>query len=452
MDKFIKEKIALSDKDYTSGTTIFIKKDDTGAGVGAGYTVEIYNNGTKIDTMHKDTRAETLDVIKQYKQQYNTSRSFQNEIEVFVTYPEKDSVYEDNKKDNKEEEKLEASMNNMLMKQAGYIEQLLNRITNPESPIKIRTAEELPMPDDNINVSNESVAGEIVNKLTVFAKKIIDSSADESSKKNDLYNKLKGWLFKISDVIKKQESLNAEEIKKIINSKLKEITNKPEFALLKETLEKSPGNLEGKNQLSAEENTPQETPQQPKAANLSKDFWKFASTIAGEVNVEDVFNYYIKENKIEDRKACWEIIEKDIEEAFSRTGMAFAEGNTNFAQTATNSIALNVSAGTLNEEKARLDILPIINTYIINELDAIKNGKESNKKMQLRNANSAKQLLNSISTDMETTFKKDKNITNHFVEPKRLQIYSNFIENLGIPQIVTNTYIKWRKNNTIPLM
>ena len=313
MDKFIKEKIALSDKDYTSGTTIFIKKDDTGAGVGAGYTVEIYNNGTKIDTMHKDTRAETLDVIKQYKQQYNTSRSFQNEIEVFVTYPEKDSVYEDNKKDNKEEEKLEASMNNMLMKQAGYIEQLLNRITNPEAPIKIRTAEELPMPDDNLNVSNESVADEIVQKLVAFAKKIIDSPADESSKKNDLYNKGKKWLFAVNDLLKKQESLNVEEIKKIIDNKLKEICNKPEFALLKETLEKQPGNLEGKNQLDTEGNTPQEM---PKAAQLSKDFWKFASTISGEVNVEDVFNYYIKENKIENRKACWEIIEKDIETAF----------------------------------------------------------------------------------------------------------------------------------------
>jgi hypothetical protein len=318
-NKFIKDKIALSDKDYASGTTIFVKKNDTGSGVGEGYTVEIYNNGTKIDTMHKDTRKDTLDVIKQYKEQYNTNRSFQNEIEVFVTYPEKDSVFEENKaeNENKEEQKSEASMNNVdaiLMKQAGYIEQLLNRITNPESPIKIRTAEELPMPDDDLNVSNESVANEIIEKLVAFAKKIIDSPADESSKKNDLYNKSKKWLFAVNDLLKKQESLNVEEIKKVINSKLKEIVIKPEFALLKETLEKQPGNLEGKNKLDTEGNTPQEM---PKAANLSKDFWKFASTISGESAIEDVFNYYIKENKIEDRKACWEIIEKDIETAFN---------------------------------------------------------------------------------------------------------------------------------------
>ena len=320
-NKFIKTRTGDNTPDYATGTTIFVKKVDEGAGVGKGYTVEIYNNGTKVDTMHKDTRSETLDVIKQYKQQYNTNRSFQNEIEVFVTYPEKDSVFEENKAENEnkvenQEQKSEASMNNvdaMLMKQAGYIEQLLNRITNPEAPIKIRTAEELPMPDDNLNVSNESVADEIVQKLVAFAKKIIDSPADESSKKNDLYNKGKKWLFAVNDLLKKQESLNVEEIKKIIDNKLKEICNKPEFALLKETLEKQPGNLEGKNQLDTEGNTPQEM---PKAAQLSKDFWKFASTISGEVNVEDVFNYYIKENKIENRKACWEIIEKDIETAF----------------------------------------------------------------------------------------------------------------------------------------
>ena len=102
-EKFIKDKIALSDKDYASGTTIFVKKNDTGSGVGKGYTVEIYNNGTKVETMHKDTRSDTLEVIKQYKQQYNTNRSFQNEIEVFVTYPEKDSVYEKNKIENHEQ-------------------------------------------------------------------------------------------------------------------------------------------------------------------------------------------------------------------------------------------------------------------------------------------------------------------------------------------------------------
>ncbi len=175
----INNKIALSDKDYASGTTIFIKKNDEGSGVGAGYTIEIYNNGTKVETIYKDTRNDTLDVIKQYKQQYNTNRSFQNEIEVFVTYPEKDSVFEENKKENdKKEHKSEASMNSvdtMLMKQAGYIEQLLNRITNPSEPVKIRTAEEeLPMPNDNINISNESVADEIINKLIPFAKKIID--------------------------------------------------------------------------------------------------------------------------------------------------------------------------------------------------------------------------------------------------------------------------------------
>ena len=329
-NKFIKTRTGDNTPDYATGTTIFVKKVDEGAGVGKGYTVEIYNNGTKVDTMHKDTRSETLDVIKQYKQQYNTNRSFQNEIEVFVTYPEKDTVYEDNKAENdkteiKEENKSEASMNiqqidDILMKQAGHIEMLLYKITNPESPVKIRIAEEMPMPNDNINASSESIAKEIFDKFVGFIKKIVDSPADDSSKKNDLYNKSKGWLFKVNDTLKKymdtNQEVTPEAIKENLNKMMNEFLKDPNNAKYKEyaenLLSKSPGNLEGKNQL----NTPQENPQEV-TAQLSADFWKFASTLAGEVNIEDVFNYYTKENKIEDRKAFWTVIEKDIETAFS---------------------------------------------------------------------------------------------------------------------------------------
>lgn len=338
-------------KEYATGTTIFIKKDDSGSEVGSGYTVEVYNNGTKTDTMHKDTRKETLDVIKQYKQQYNTNRSFQNEIEIFITYPEKDTVYEENKAENKDAPKIETNEKNIeeidekenkaastseafmkiqniddiLMKQAGHIEMLLNKITNPSAPVKIRIAEEMddfsmqPNEGDS-GASEDSIANEIFGKLKSYSVKIMNSGKEESELKNELYNKIKGWLFKIQDTIKKYSDANgALNVDTIINAIVEKIVSDPEFPeLAKEQLKKSAGSP-GTNQFSSTQETAQETAQElPKAAQLSANFWRFASTLKGEAAIEDVFNIYVEQNKIEDRKATWEVIENDIEIAFNK--------------------------------------------------------------------------------------------------------------------------------------
>ena len=213
------------------------------------------------------------------------------------------------------------SIDNILMKQAGHIEMLLNRITNPESPVKIRTAEEVEdfsmQPNEGSGADEEGIAGEIFEKLKAYSIKIVNSGKEESDLKNELYNKTKGWLFKIQDTIKKYSDMNgALNIDKIIDAVIENVVSDPDFPeLAKEQLKKSPGSP-GTNQFSPGAKTEEQAPVQ--ASQLSANFWKFASTLTGEVSIEDVFNYYIKENKIENRKACWEVIEQDIETAFNK--------------------------------------------------------------------------------------------------------------------------------------
>ncbi len=228
------------------------------------------------------------------------------------------------------------------------------------------------------------------------------------------------------------KKLLIEEIKKIIDTKLKETVNKPEFALLKETLEKKPGNLEGKNQLDTEGNTSQEVPQQEIKASMSNDFWKFASNLKGEYQIEDVFNYYVEENKIEDRKAFWNDIEKEIEVAFNKEGMAFSSGNDDATIHANSkNIALNFIAGTIDEQTAISQLMPIIRKYFINDFNVMKNKMDS-QKLQL------------ICTNLIGTFLNNEELKQHFVDPKRQKFYKNFLEK-NIPVIGQQIYNEWRK-------
>src|SRR5271157_5768557 len=118
------------DKATGVGTDLFIRKVRPGATVGFGYVIDVYENGVKQDTITKKTKADVFDTVKEFKAKYNTNRAFQNEIQYHVTYKTK-------------EERGETAMEDItksLLKKASVIQDLILRITSPDSPIKTRTA------------------------------------------------------------------------------------------------------------------------------------------------------------------------------------------------------------------------------------------------------------------------------------------------------------------------
>jgi len=123
---------------YTGiGTDLFVKKNAPGSRVGGGYTIEVFTNGVKTDEIHKKNKDEVKDLIREYKVRYNTDRAFQNEQQLHITYKTKEE----------RGETAMTSLDNILIKKASQIQNMLQRLLDPSTPIKVRQAVEEQVQD-----------------------------------------------------------------------------------------------------------------------------------------------------------------------------------------------------------------------------------------------------------------------------------------------------------------
>jgi hypothetical protein len=166
------------DKSTGVGADLFVRKVRPGASVGVGYVIDVYENGIKIDTITRRNKKEVKDVIDEYKSKYNTSRSFLNEQQVHVTYKTKEERGEIAMQDNIEK---------TLYKQADTIKTMLQKLLDPNIPIKIRTAEsdvmsgnidflpETKLPENSNgfdNPSEQEISKQIVTKLIEYFQEV----------------------------------------------------------------------------------------------------------------------------------------------------------------------------------------------------------------------------------------------------------------------------------------
>jgi chemotaxis protein CheY-P-specific phosphatase CheC len=213
------------------GTDIFIRKKAPGSQVGEGYIVDIYQNGVKTDSMEKNTKRETVELIQSFKDLYNTNRAFQNELQVHITYKTKEE----------RGETAMLSIDQTLLKQASDIQNLLSRILDPEIPIVIRTAADpvdiatqpapagtadqaglgnvtsvpsTPAPEgmqDNKAKIKKFMTDEIIKKFTTFVKKRYDEGRAEI---DEIFNPLRSWYSKLKKEIERWNQMSEEKLSK----------------------------------------------------------------------------------------------------------------------------------------------------------------------------------------------------------------------------------------------
>jgi len=286
-------------RDYSNGTVIFVQKIAPGAHIGEGYLVEIYENAIKVDEIKKRTKKDVYELIKDYKRQYNTNRAFQNEIEVFVTYPNKED----------RGETAMHTLDDILYKKAENIKNILKRVISPENPMILRNAEEnldsesvdsaiqTPSPSLEQNITEEELADTLYTKIKDFI------LSNQDKEKDEIYNKVKQWLFKVNDRLKiynnmvtanikeagSDSPIDYNKLKTLLIQKIDADSEIPDIGL--EVLNMKPGNLEGVNEDS-------DTPEQEKSGSTKTvnfidskklEFWKFASNVVGSNDLEDVF-------------------------------------------------------------------------------------------------------------------------------------------------------------------
>jgi len=236
MSKIIK--YADKAEEYTKttpgiGTDIFIRKKAPGAHVGEGYIVDIYENGVKTESFEVKTKKETIELIKNFKEKYNTDRAFQNEVQVHITYKTK-------------EERGEIAMiplDNKLLKQATLIQNLLQKKVDPELPLIVRKAQEelegissvptTPLPGEEAPKNTESIkqyiVNEIVKKYTSFVKAQSDTGKTEI---DEIFNPLRQWYTKLGDTIREWnnmsegKALSKEDVKDIVSETIKYLGSK----------------------------------------------------------------------------------------------------------------------------------------------------------------------------------------------------------------------------------
>jgi len=238
------------------GTDIFIRKKEPGAKVGKGYIVDIYENGIKVDTQEVKTKSEYTDIIREFKLKYNTDRAFQNELQVHITFKTKEERGEEPERKEKDttpvnrvpeetseeigekkkteplslkekevpKEETMATIDNILLKQANTINNLLQGLINPDLPVKLRKSEMLEttpiappeqpqqevgainsVPDtaapegmEDKNQIKQQIIKEVVNKFTSFISEKINIARESGIpvteiKKDEIYNPLKAW-------------------------------------------------------------------------------------------------------------------------------------------------------------------------------------------------------------------------------------------------------------------
>jgi len=194
------------------GTDIFIYKNVPGSHVGQGYTVEIFENGVKIESVVTKTKAEAYKYIKDYKDFYHTNRAFQNQLGVHVTFK--------TKKERGETAMIE--LDSILYKKAQEIERLLHKLANPVAPVKRFASDAIrsdivPIPtsgSEETGKEEDEIVDDMFNSLQEYFQSTKDPEATQ-------YNKVKEWLAKVKKDIEASKRMGVEYDLESIADKLK---------------------------------------------------------------------------------------------------------------------------------------------------------------------------------------------------------------------------------------
>jgi predicted RNA-binding protein Jag len=212
------------------GADMFIRKKKPGPQINVGYQIDIFENGVKVDTKEVPREEDIKQYIDAYKEKYNTTRSFQEEKQLHITYKTKEergeapppkqtpepkeqpgvALGEKPKPEPIREEVAMATLDQVLIKKAGRIEELLNRLVYPSLPIKKRAVDysapgspptppttgvaeqlpETPIPGETTEIDTNDVAKQMVTSLVNF---FLSHGQDAT---DDLYNGVKEWRAK----------------------------------------------------------------------------------------------------------------------------------------------------------------------------------------------------------------------------------------------------------------
>jgi len=207
------------------GTDLFVRKNMPGSTVGRGYTIDIFENGIKVDTVVEHNKERVLELVKKYKNFYHTDRAFQNEIQLHVTY-----------KRRKDEEKTSMDLSQELNKRASIIQALSQKLIFPYENVKKFADEMIPdelgappvhqvtpseaMNDTSPSESVDSIVSKTLQKLVDYI------SSNMATDDGVLYNELKKWYKSLGDIISENNQANPDnELDRgQISQKVKEIT------------------------------------------------------------------------------------------------------------------------------------------------------------------------------------------------------------------------------------
>jgi len=169
------------------GTDIYIKKLDSGASHGQGYSIQVYDYGQLVSEITVPTKKDVRKVIDQQKEKYVTDRAFEEESHLFVSY-RIDDVESSKFRTKHDIQVKESTMNidDRLYKQASHINNLLSAVQDPAVPIKFfKKANQLF--DFNGETADTSNNGEGAAEDTTAQKDTPEATAQQISERIDSY-------------------------------------------------------------------------------------------------------------------------------------------------------------------------------------------------------------------------------------------------------------------------
>jgi hypothetical protein len=191
-------------EDYNpnQGTDLYIRKLSPGSEESEGYEVDIYENKKFQETRKVNSKKKVMEIVREYKEFYNTDRAFLNEMHLFLTY----------KLRNRESFMIN---DDILYKKANEIESKLIKLFNPITPIKVKKAlddSSIPISSQNSEqASTPTTTEDVIKKSTDIINKFIQDNKEllESEDKSKGFNAIMSWVYKFKDAITKENENGA---------------------------------------------------------------------------------------------------------------------------------------------------------------------------------------------------------------------------------------------------
>jgi hypothetical protein len=173
------------------GAELIIKKVAPGSDMGEGYNIKISVDGEHKGNIHVNSKKKVYEMIRDYKEYYNTDRAFINEMKVFITYKERQASMKS------------SSIDQILLEKTSKVEECLNRLFNPDLPL-IKKASDIPTVQDA--TTTEEIIAEskkVVQKFINSNKTLIDDlgNAVDGEARSKLHNSLMKWVGEFRSVL-----------------------------------------------------------------------------------------------------------------------------------------------------------------------------------------------------------------------------------------------------------